>query len=363
MRMKFRGLAALLSLGLLISCSSKKSTSPSTGTLYVTTQGDSLVSAFNIDLGTGKITANGSGVATGSVPSAMVLTSAGDAAFVANRGSDDISSYTVNADGTLAAVSGTQAAGTTPMGMAIDSAGHLFVANQGSDNISVFSVSGTTLAEVTGSPFATAPGPISVAVTPDAKFLYVANQFNNTVSAYSVDSSGALTQVIGSPYTAGTTPSSLTVSSDGKFLYVANFGSNNISVFTICAVISNTCVAADGSLIQITGSPFSAGIGPVSLAIDPTGTFFYVADEQSNQVSQYKINTSSGSLTADSPATISTGVNPVGLAIHPGGTYLYVTNSGGASISGYSIDATSGALNTVEAPVSTGAQPSAVVAK
>jgi 6-phosphogluconolactonase len=372
MGIKFRGFAGLLvlvSLGLLASCSNKSSSSSSSGpgTLFVTTQGDTSVSAFSVDPSTGKITANGTGLATGSTPSAIVLTPSGDAAFVTNRGTGDISRYTVASGGTLTAVSGAQAAGTNPMGMAIDTNGSfLFVANQGtgvpgSSTISVFSISGTTLAAV-GAPVATADGAVAVAITPDGKYLYVANQFANLISAYSVDSTGALTPVPGSPYLAGTSPSALVVSPAGSFLYVANSGSDNISAFTICAVISNTCSVADGGLVPFPAT-FPAGLKPVSLALTPSGDFLYVADWQSNQVSGYAVSVASGTLTPTSQNAISTGVNPTWVAVHPGAGFLYTANIGGPSISVFTLNATTGALGTDGTAVSTGPLPSAIALK
>src|SRR2546421_6710031 len=211
MRMKsgsWVGFLILVGLGLLTSCSTKSSTSSGTGALFVTTQGDALVSPFSVDLSKGSITANGTGVATGVTPSAIVLTPSGDAAFVANRDSNDISRYTVKSDNTLAAAGGNTSAGTTPVSMAIDSAGHfLFVANRGSDDISVFSISsGAGLTEIVGSPFPAAPNPVAVAVTASGSFLYVANNVSGVVSAYSVDSAGALLPVPGPSFTAGPPP-------------------------------------------------------------------------------------------------------------------------------------------------------------
>jgi 6-phosphogluconolactonase len=391
MRMKIRALKGMLIcllflvlLGLLASCfKSGSSIGSGTGFLFVTTQGDSLVSSFTIDLGRGVITVNGKGVATGKTPSAIVLAPSGNALFVANSADNTISSYTVNANGTLS-TAGTVTEGSTcaappcppelsPVGMAIDSGGKfLFVANQSSNNISVFSISGTTLTEVTGAmfPVAAGNGPVALAITPDAKFLYVANQADATVTEYSVDAMGALIQQ-GVPYTLGTAPSAVATDPAGKFLYVANSGSNNISAFTICDI---NCVAANGSLTEVLpGSPFSAGTGPVSIAADPSGNFLYVADKQSNQVSEYKISTGTGALTVNSSATISTGSTPVWLAVRAGTTtakttggtndFLYVANIGSASISVYAFDSTAGLLAVVGAPVSTGGQPSAIAVK
>src|SRR5882724_6711225 len=98
-------LVSILALG-LTSCNSTSSSSSSTsspGALYVSTQGDSLVSAYTIDVTTGLLTSIGSGVATGGAPSAMILTPSGTALFIVNSGTNEISTYTVKSDGTVSA--------------------------------------------------------------------------------------------------------------------------------------------------------------------------------------------------------------------------------------------------------------------
>lgn len=381
------GMAILVLLLGLSACNNSGSSSSSTGALFVATQGDSSVSSFSIDLSTGLLTANGGEVATGSVPSAMLLAPSGTALFVANSGTNNISSYTVKSDGTLAAAGGTQPAGTTPVNMAMDSGGHfLFVANQGlqidpnSGTVSVFSVSGATLAEVPGSPFRVAApgapggtGPTGISVTPDGKFLFVANQFDSTVTEFSVDASGVLT--LGPVVAVGTTPSAAAVSADGGFLYVGN--ASTISAFAICNQVITTCndpTSPDGSLTVVVGSPFSAGIEPVSILPSPSGKFLFVVNRQSNQILEYKVATGTGALTANNQPSIGTGATPVGGTIRTGTTtitatggittYIYVPNLGGSSVSVYSFDSTVGTLGLVGGPVTTpGGQPSAVAAE
>jgi 6-phosphogluconolactonase (cycloisomerase 2 family) len=355
--------------------------------LFVATQGDSSVSAYTVDLAAGTISANGNSVATGSVPSAMVLAPSGSALFIANKGTNDISSYSVKSDGTLTAGATTPTGGMTPLSMAMDSAGHfLFVANQGlqidpaSGTISVFAVQDATLTAVAGSPFVVAApgassgtGPTGVAVTPDGKFLYVSNQFDGTVTSFSVDASGVLTRGLVVP--VGTAPSALAVTPNGGFLYVAN--SSTVSGFAICNQVVTSCndpTAPDGVLTALTGSPFSSGLGPVFIVAAPSGKFLFVVDRLSNQVSQYKIATGTGVLTANTQATISTGANPVWAALRvstttdatTGGTtnFLYVAELGASSISIYTFDSTVGTLGRVGPPITiTGGQPSAVAAE
>jgi 6-phosphogluconolactonase len=49
------------------------------------------------------------------------------------------------------------------------------------------------------------------------------------------------------------------------------FGASAVAVFAIDP--------ATGSLSAVAGSPFGAGAGAISIAIDPAGTFAYVANE------------------------------------------------------------------------------------
>jgi len=373
---------ALLAIALccLLSCTSTNAPAPgsgqSTGFLYVTAQGDTTVSAFTVNLTDGTLTANGSSVPTGLAPSAIAITPDGTAAFVANSSANTVSSYTVNSDGTLKLATGSQTVGMTPVSLAIDPGGKfLFVANQGtfsdpsSGSISVFSIQGTGLTEVAGSPFSTATagvttgtGPASIAVTPSGTFLYVANRFTNTVSAFSYDSSsGLLSAVANSPYAAENAPTAVAVSRDGNYLYVANSGSNNVSAFAICAVASASCLTPDGTLTPVSGSPFAAGLAPVYIAVNPVENGVYVVDQQSNQISQFTFSPGTGALSPLSPATIATGATPVWAAVHPDGAWLFVADNGGATVTGFVINTTNSHLGPLTtAPTTTAAQPSAI---
>ena len=395
--MKFRFLQRvalpLLLLGLMACSGSNSSfTGGGAGLLFVTAQANTTVSAFTVNLSNGLLSADGTSVGTGAVPSAIAVTPIANVLFVANSGADSISSYTVNSDGSLTAASGTAATGKTPMGLALDPTGKfLFAANQGSSNVSAFSISGSSLTVVPGSPFTTIPVglsypngtlPAAVAVSNSGKFLYVANQLANFVSAFSINStSGALTPLGVAFYNVGTAPSGLGISPNGGFLYVLNAGadSNNINVFAICDNVINSCTdvnSPDGTLTPVAGSPFPAGLGPVAITFDPNFNFAYVVDKQSNTVSQYSYGTGSWVLTALSPGTISTGSTPVSIALRVGATgtnigntitnptdWVYVANIGSGTISIFTLTTTTGLLNVSGMPFTTFGQTSALAVK
>ena len=288
----------------------------------------------------------------------MLLAPSGTALFVANSGTNDISAYSVKVGRHAHGRRDHSNRGNDAPEHGHGLGGHfLFVANQGlqidpaSGTISVFAVQDATLTAVPGSPFRVADigassgtGPAGVAVTPDAKFLYVSNQFDSTVTAFSVDASGVLTR--GLVVSGGYLPVGPRHNPNGGFLYVAN--ASTLSGFAICNQVVTSCsdpTAPDGTLTAITGSPFSSGLGPTSIVATPSGKFMFVVDRLSNQVSEYKIATGTGVLTANTQATISTAANPVWAALRVGTTtdattggttdFLYVAELGASSLSIY----------------------------
>lgn len=391
MRLSLRVCLLAISLCSLMACTSRSNlTTPtlSTAVLYLATQGNSSIQTYIATFSSGVVDPTGSLFPTGSMPFAIALTPSLDALFLDNNASGTISAFKINSDSSLSATSTSTQTGSVPMGMAIDPAGKfLFVANEGSSNISVYSINGTALTEVAGSPFTTiTPGttvatlPTAVAVSASGNFLYVANNFTGTVSAYSIGSSGKLTPLGASPYTVGLAPSGLGMVPSGGFLYVANSGSNSVSAFAICDKVTTSCAnpagPGDGTLTPVAGSPFSAGIGPVAIAADPNFNFLYVLNKQSSDISEYSYGPGSGVLTPLSAPIISTGLTPVSLVVVAGATgnnvgntltnptdFVFVSNNGASTVSEFSLNTASGVLTPVGQPTSiNGSNPSAIAA-
>jgi len=59
---------------------------------------------------------------------------------------------------------------------------------------------------------------------------------------------------------------------------------------------STSVFLAAVAMTQLSGSPFATGNGPISVAVDPTGKFAYVANQKDSNVSAYRIG-ADGSLT------------------------------------------------------------------
>jgi hypothetical protein len=111
------------------------------------------------------------------------------------------------------------------------------------------------LTPVPGSPFATGGlnvnQGIALAVTPDGQFLYAGTTGANNISAFSIGSNGALTPVAGSPFPLTGFPFNMKVTPDRKFLAMAQ--SSGLAMFSI---------GSNGALTTVPGSPFSLfGVG------------------------------------------------------------------------------------------------------
>jgi hypothetical protein len=278
-------------------------------------------------------------------------------------------------------------------------------------SISVFAMGSGTLTLASGSPFYLSK--IPSAVSPIAftsgggtaeELLFVTNNQDicsqnciapsphndNSVSVYSVSSSGTLTEQPNSPYAvAAVNPLSVLAvntnpagqNSGGVFVYVGNEDSSggHLYPFEVCTVVGSagcTQPQVDQTLmfplrtcpeISCDIPPTSAGKSPVAMVVDPTNNFLYVASEGSSQVFGLKINTTAGTLTALSPnPNLPTGSQPVSMALHPTvnntGQFLYTSNSRSDNISGFSLSTTSGVMSSLPA-VATPAAPSGMTAR
>ncbi|MBT9587086.1 beta-propeller fold lactonase family protein [bacterium] len=163
-----------------------------------------------------------------------------------------------------------------------------------------------------------------VAVEPTGRFAYVANQLNDSVSLYRIQSDGNLVSN-GPDVPAGNAAFFDIAHPNGKVLYVANAAGQSVSSFTI---------GDDGKLTALEPS-VPCGNGPRSIALAPSGRFLYVANFDSSNISVFSIN-DLGILTP--LQTVATGAGAWTVAVHPSGQFLFVTNRNADTIGRYLVD-------------------------
>jgi len=194
-----------------------------------------------------------------------------------------------------------------------------FVSDFGYDLMLPFTLgSGDTLSpNGTGAP--SGVGPRLEAVTPNGKYLYVVNSGADTVSQYSITSSGTLTALSPATVTVGSSPWQIAVSPDGRNAYVDNIGTGSVSILDI---------ASDGTL-TLAGSVTGLE-SPYSVVVSPDATSVYVADPEAGLIYEYN-RSSSGALTAKATPSIagSPSDGPTQLIMSPNGKFLYESDIDG----------------------------------
>ena len=187
--------------------------------------------------------------------------------------------------------------GQRPAAIAFSPSGALaFVANNASHSVTVFSVdpaSGRLTPRGTGS--AAGMAPIWAGTDASGAYLYILSDGDDSIYGFSVARSGELA-ALSPPASHGVAdPLSAALSPNGRFLYVPNWSSsgsfpaNSVSVFSIDA--------DTGELSAIQGSPFATGTGPASIAFEPTGRYAYVTNELAETISTFSVNPSTGAMT------------------------------------------------------------------
>ena len=335
----------------------------------------------------------------------------GNFVYVFNDGAGTVSAFSIDANGFLTTVAGSPFptggfdGGGGFIGVraitTLQTGNHLFVVNDENHNISTLTINPITgvLTPVVGSPFSTGlplGSQSSLAATPDGRFLYQAflGGGASTLAAYKIGLDGSLTVLPGFPLRIGET-FSVQISPDGRFLALAQWFHRSIAIYRInsdgalteaphspfptagsglsiqvefnCAGnllfgseagrlsegtvsgVSAYHVDAQGNLTLVPGSPFITNFtGSGSLVLSLDEKFLFLNGGSSNSVYAFAV-APNGSL---SPVPGSPFANPetfssVGMALNRAGTLLYVLNFGfGETISIYKV-ADNGALTLV----------------
>jgi len=172
-----------------------------------------------------------------------------------------------------------------------------FVADLGIDKIMIYRLDiekGTLVANKP--PFAKlkpGAGPRHFAFHPNARFAYVINELDCTVTAFAYESaSGALTQLqtvttLPSAFDGSNTCAEVRVHPGGKFLYGSNRGHDSIVVYKV-DLTKGTLTFVEHETADIKT--------PRNFNIDPTGEFCLVANQDGDSVVVFRIDRQTGAL-------------------------------------------------------------------
>src|SRR6266853_1699942 len=274
----------------------------------------SKVSAFAVDAKSGKLTLLNQIPSLGEDPCYLSFDKTGKYLFVANYSSGTVAVFPILADGRLgehtALVKDQGATGPNKERQEAPHAhwigvtpGNLFafVADLGLDEIMMYRFDANKGSLVPHEPaFATldpGAGPRHIAIHPNGRFVYAANELKSTVTVFS-----SAAQKKNQPYlvlkqqvsllpqnfSGRNDAAEIAVHPNGKFLYASNRGHDSIAVFAIDEANGTLTSVADVS---------TGGKEPRHFAIDPTGKYLLAENQFSNNIVVFKIDPTTGGLT------------------------------------------------------------------
>jgi 6-phosphogluconolactonase len=270
----------------------------------------SIVAAFRIDRGTGKLTKINEEISKGGGTTHVDVDRAGTCAATANYGSGDISVMPIDADGSIgtatavikhtgSSVNPDRQKKPYPHSCNFDPTDHwVLVPDLGVDKVYVyrFDAAAKSLSDGDPATVSVTPGfgPRHMTWDPTGKFVYLINEMGGALVAFSWDAErGRLTQVqsistLPPDFKGVNTSAEVRILPSGRFLYASNRGPDDLAIFSRDL--------GTGKLTLVGWQPV-LGKGPRDFQIDPTGNYLWVAHEQSNTIAIFKIDQGTGKLT------------------------------------------------------------------
>src|SRR5438309_2151446 len=271
----------------------------------------STVSAFAVDVESGKLTLLNQMPSLGEDPCYLSFDKTGKYVLVANYSSGTIAVFPILADGRLgehtAMVKDLGARGPNKERQEAPHAHWIetspdnrfaLVADLGLDEVLVYkfdAASGTlTPNEPAFARLKAGSGPRHAVFYPNGRFVFAVNELSSTATSFAYDMKKGTLKEIG---TASTLPPGFSGRNDvaetavhpnGKFLYVSNRGNDSMAILSIDP--GNRTLAPAG------GIP-TGGKEPRHFAIDPSGKYLLAENQFSNNVVVLKIDPATGGLT------------------------------------------------------------------
>ena len=174
----------------------------------------------------------------------------------------------------------------------------VFVADLGIDKVMAYTLNAETGQLSASNPaFVSTPagaGPRHMVFHPNGKFAYTINELDATVTGFKYKN-GALETIetvnnLPVDYTGRKWAADIHISPDGKFLYASNRAAHeSLSIFRIHKKTGN---------LNLVGHQAVNGKTPRNFAIDPTGNFILVANQDTDNITIFKRDKKTGKLTA-----------------------------------------------------------------
>ncbi len=218
---------------------------------------------------------------------------------------------------------------------------YVYVSVQGSNIISVFSENADgSLTKVEDE--AVSGGPASIAISPDKKFMYVSQRSTNTFSSYSINQgTGELTFI--ASIAAIDNPVNISTDNTGRYLLSVYYAASKAAIYEIdpsTGIINSTALSSFST----------AGINPHAIKTDSSNQFLYITNMTGNLMQQYAFDASTGTVSALAPATVSpSGTDgPRHFVYHGSKDLVYIANELSNTVTVYSFNVSTGLLSEIQ---------------
>ena len=281
---------------------------------------------------TGATASGGAGTGKGlGSQAALVLDKNHEWLFAVNAGSNSVSSFKVNDDGSLTLAHTESSGGATPISASTNGK-LLYVLNFGSDNIQGFSIGEDgSLAAIEGSAQSLSGAGVNapqISFTPNGDWVIVTEKATNNISSFKVKHNGSVWPAIVTAST-GATPFGFEFARD-RFMVVSNAaggaaGAGSATSYTI---------GNNGNPQQINGAVPNHEAAPCWVAITQYGRFAFLTNTASNSISSYYIN-AEGRLFLAHQVAASTNDGPLDIVVAKNNYYVYTLNGKSGTIGEY----------------------------
>lgn len=329
--------------------------------LYVANSNPNLNTVAGFSLSSGSLTnTSGSPYASPLTPTCLAMTPSDSFLYVGST-AGAIYVYSIGSDGSLTLGNGKSPVltGNSPIAMEIDPSGQWMIwisAFSGEAYVMGIDTATGALTNVNNAGVGlTSTSASGLAITPNDQYVYVALGTGGVETLSLNSSTGALAKVntVLAPVQNLDADRGVAVSPNGQYLFVSETGINAVRVFSI---------AANGTLSEVSGSPFKTGLGPAAVLVDSTGSYVYVANRTDKTISAFSIGTG-GTLTAIAGSPFSTGTTPAALVEDRTKGYVAVANQGGSpDLQVFQISTTTPGALVSAATASTGTAPTQAIA-
>lgn len=272
-------------------------------------QGGNAVSAFSIDAQTGKLAFLNQVPSNGSGPCHLALDHTGRWLAVANYNNGTMALYPVHEDGRIGEAVKVEKHEGSSVNPARQKGPHahevvfspdnrfLLLADLGLDKIFVYRFDAAKGTLTPNDPaFAQVPpgsGVRHMAFHPNGRVLYAIEEMGSSITAFHYDpAKGVLRDfqnisTLPENFKGNSSGAEIAVNRKGTVVYGSNRGNDTIAVFNIDAV-KFTLTAVDHAPVL--------GKTPRHFALDPTGAYLLAANQDSNDITMFKVQASTGQL-------------------------------------------------------------------